>query len=63
MLGMRIVRSDGRRVGIGRALGRELATVLSLILLLAGYLMVAFRNDKRALHDLIADTVVIRVRD
>jgi uncharacterized RDD family membrane protein YckC len=63
MLGMRIVRSDGRRVGIGRALGRELATILSLILLLAGYLMVAFRSDKRALHDLIADTVVIRVRD
>ena len=63
MLGMRIVRSDGRRIGMGRALGRELATVLSLVLLLAGYLMVAFRNDKRALHDLIADTVVIRVRD
>ena len=57
---MHIVRTDGTRVGYGRALGREAATILSLILLGVGYFMVAFRADKRALHDLIADTVVIR---
>ena len=57
---MYIVRTDGTRVSYRRALGREAATILSLILLGVGYFMVAFRADKRALHDLIADTVVIR---
>ena len=57
---MFVVRADGTRVGYGRALGREAAKVLSFILLGVGYFMVAFRADKRALHDLIADTVVIR---
>ena len=57
---MYIVRTDGTRVSYRRALGREAATILSLILLGVGYFMVAFRADKRALHDLIVDTVVIR---
>ena len=55
-----ILRPDGTRVGYGRALGREAARFLSSLLLGAGYLWVLFRADKRALHDLIADTVVIR---
>ena len=59
-LGMRIVRADGSRIGFLRAFGRELARMLSVLTLFIGYLMVAFREDKRALHDLIADTVVIR---
>ena len=63
VLGLRIVRLDGSPVGIPRALRRELATILSEFLLLGGYLMVAFRSDKRALHDLIAGTVVVRVKD
>ncbi len=55
-----ILRPDGTRVGYGRALGREAARFLSSLLLGAGFLWVLFRADKRALHDLIADTVVIR---
>jgi uncharacterized RDD family membrane protein YckC len=61
-LGMRVVRPDGSRVGYWRALARFLATYLSVAILLIGFLMVAFRQDKRALHDLICDTVVVRVR-
>ena len=55
-----IVRPDGTRVGYGRALYREFAKYVSQLLLGIGYFMVLFRADKRALHDLIADTVVIR---
>lgn len=61
LLGMYVVRSDGARVGVGRALGRYLAFYLSAALLGFGFLMVAFRRDKRALHDLICDTRVVRV--
>ena len=59
-LGMYVVRTDGSRIGFWRALGRELAKLLSFITLGAGFWMVAFREDKRGLHDLIADTVVVR---
>ncbi len=60
--GLYVVRSDGSRVGPGRALARHLATILSLLILGIGFLMIAFRRDKRGLHDLICDTVVIQRR-
>ncbi|MFW6174521.1 MAG: RDD family protein [Chloroflexota bacterium] len=62
VLGMRIVRADGGRVGWGRALARCLAWLLSWLLLAAGHIMIASRRDKRGLHDLIAGTRVIRSR-
>ena len=55
-----VVRSDGGRCGFWRALGRTFAMFLSAILLGIGFLMIAFREDKRGLHDLIAGTAVIR---
>ncbi len=58
--GLYVLRSDGSRIGFGRALARNLAAILSLLLLGIGFLMIAFRQDKRGLHDLICDTVVIR---
>ena len=55
-----VVRTDGSRVGPGRALARHLASLLSMLILGIGFLLIAFRQDKRGLHDLICDTVVIR---
>ena len=55
-----VVRVDGSRCGFWRALGRELAKILSAVILCVGFLMIAFRSDKRGLHDLIAGTVVIK---
>lgn len=62
-LRLKVVRPDGSRVGFWRALARALAYYLSGIILLIGFLMVAFRKDRRALHDLICDTVVVRVEN
>ena len=42
--------------------GRMLATIVSTLTLGVGYLMVAFREDKRSLHDLIVGTRVIYKR-
>ncbi|MDA0733177.1 MAG: RDD family protein [Chloroflexi bacterium] len=58
--GLYVVRTDGSKVGVGRALARYLAYVPSAIILGGGFIMIAFRQDKRGLHDLICDTVVIR---
>ena len=60
IVGIKIVQKNGRRVGYGHALGRYLATYISALILGIGFLMVAFRQDKRSLHDLIAGTVVVR---
>lgn len=62
LLGMRVVRTNGSRVGYPLAFARYIAQYLSLLLLGIGYLIVAFRQDKRGLHDLICDTVVILKR-
>lgn len=58
IIGARIVKLDGDRIGYGRAALRYLGARISDICYI-GYFFVAFRDDKRALHDLIASTRVI----
>lgn len=60
LLGMYVHRPDGARVGVGRALARYFAGILSFLIFFIGYLMVGLRSDKRGLHDLICDTIVVR---
>lgn len=61
-VGARIVRLDGSRIGYGIAAARWFATRLSDITFGIGYLLIAFREDKRALHDLLVGTRVILQR-
>ena len=56
---LRVVRNDGSKIGIGRALSRHLRYSISFLILGIGFLMIAFRKDKRGLHDLICDTKVV----
>ena len=60
-LGLRVLRRDGSRAGLGRKLYRSLAQMLSELIFCIGFLMIAFRKDRRGLHDLICGTVVVRV--
>ena len=59
IIGARIVRLDDSRIGYGTAFVRSLGTIVSDMIFYAGYLFVAFRDDKRALHDLLAGTRVV----
>lgn len=59
-LDLYVIKADGGRCGFWRAFGRELAKFISAVILFIGFLMIAFREDKRGLHDLIAGTVVIK---
>ena len=61
-LGIRIVRSSGEPIGLSSAIVRYIGYSLSALILFIGYLMIAFSHNKRGLHDLIADTVVIKIR-
>ena len=59
--GLRIERTDGGNVGIGRALLRHFVGYpLSFALLGLGFLMAAVSVHGRGLHDIIAGTVVVR---
>jgi uncharacterized RDD family membrane protein YckC len=62
-LGLKVVRPDGSPIGYGRAVARYFAAMLSAMILGIGYLLVAFDPEKRALHDMICDTRVIKTRE
>ena len=58
--GLRVVRPDGEKVSYARAFGRFFGELVSAIILGIGYLMVAIDGEKRALHDRICDTRVVK---
>jgi uncharacterized RDD family membrane protein YckC len=58
-LGIQVTDLTGNRISFGRALGRNLAEILSALILLIGYIMVAFTEKKQGLHDMIAGTLVV----
>jgi uncharacterized RDD family membrane protein YckC len=59
LLGVQVIGEDGTRAGTKRGLIRTLAFPLSFILLGLGFVSILFRGDRRALHDLLADTAVV----
>ena len=59
--GLRIEQMDGRDLSVVRALLRHLIGYpLSFLTLGLGFLVAAFNAQGRALHDLVAGTVVVR---
>lgn len=58
--GIKIITADGGKATYLRAFARHFAEFLSGIILGIGYLMVAFDREKRALHDHICNTRVIK---
>ena len=55
-----VIRADDSPMTFGRATGRFFAKILSILTLGIGCVMIAFDDDKRALHDRICDTRVVR---
>ena len=61
-LSIRVTDTAGQRISFLRALGRNLAKIISGAILLIGYIMAAFTERKQALHDIIAQCLVVRGR-
>jgi uncharacterized RDD family membrane protein YckC len=59
LFGIRLTRPDGSRVGPARAVGRELAMVLSVLPLGLGFAWAARDPRGQAWHDRIAGTVIV----
>jgi len=60
LLGIKVVRVDGSRVGYFRSIFRYLAYFISWFTLGLGFLSIPLTPQKRGLHDLVCDTRVIR---
>lgn len=58
-LGIIVTDIDGNRISFGRATGRDFAKFISSLTLLIGYIMAGFTEKKQALHDIIANCLVI----
>lgn len=59
-LGLIVTDTSGNRITPLRALGRYLGKILSSIILLIGFIMVAFTERKQGLHDMLASTLVLK---
>ena len=59
-LELRVINYEGEQLDFGKALLRNASKTISSIILMAGYLMVGFTARKQALHDVIANTLVVK---
>ncbi|MBQ8843469.1 MAG: RDD family protein [Elusimicrobiaceae bacterium] len=57
---IKVVNKEGASLGFAHATGRTLAKIASYVTLYIGFLMAPFSNRKRALHDFIAETYVVK---
>ena len=60
LCGLRVVRADGARITYGRSFGRYFAKCISYLTFYIGFIIAAFDGEKRALHDHICSTRVVR---
>ncbi len=62
-LGLQVIGHNGETINFARASGRYFAKFLSGMILMVGYIMAGFTAKKQALHDILADTYVVKQRD
>jgi len=60
VMGIKIIKTDGSPIGIGRAILRYVGYLVSTIIICIGYLMIAWDSKKQGLHDKIAGTYVVK---
>lgn len=58
---LKVVMADGAPLGWGRATGRFFGNMLTGMTFFIGYIIAAFDPEKKALHDMICNTRVIRL--
>lgn len=60
VIGIIVTDLDGNRISFGRASGRYWGKMLSGIILMIGFLMAGFTEKKQALHDILANCLVLK---
>ena len=60
IVGLKVTDLEGRRIGVGRAIGRFFARYLSICTCGIGFLLPLFTEKKQTLHDLISGCLVLK---
>lgn len=60
VLRLKVTDDFGNRISFARATGRFFAKILSQWIMCIGFIMIAFTDRKRGLHDMICNTLVVR---
>ncbi len=58
-LGIKVTDMNGNMISFGRATGRYFGKILSGLTLCIGYIIAGFSQQKQALHDILAKTLVV----
>lgn len=59
-LGIVVTDVRGEQIGFGRASGRYFAKIISAMIFYIGFMMAGWTSHKQALHDMMAETFVVR---
>jgi uncharacterized RDD family membrane protein YckC len=59
-LGLKVTDMDGNSLDFVKALVRNICKILSGMVMFIGYIMVGFTEKKQGLHDIIANTLVVK---
>jgi uncharacterized RDD family membrane protein YckC len=59
IVGLKVTDLGGRRISVGRAIGRFLARYLTICTCGIGYLLPLFTTNRQSLHDLICGCIVL----
>lgn len=59
-LGILVTDLNGRPISFGRANGRYWGKVISVMTLFIGFILAGFTQKKQALHDIMAETLVVK---
>ncbi len=60
ILGLKVTTIYGQRLSFLRASGRHFGKIISAFILMIGFLMAGFTDQKQTLHDKMADCLVIK---
>lgn len=60
LLELRLTDMNGQRINFAQATGRHFGKILSALILLIGFFMIAFTEQKQGLRDILAGTLVLR---
>jgi uncharacterized RDD family membrane protein YckC len=59
LLGLRVIRTNGQRLTVGRALRRAFGYWISALPLFLGFIWILFDDQRQGWHDKVADTYVV----
>ena len=59
-MGLKVTDMEGNQINFLRATGRYFGKIVSSMILMIGYIMAGFTEKKQALHDIMANCLVVK---